>query len=270
MLKFCFGLITILAILGVGIAGFRGQKGERTSIEWFNDMAHQPKAQPQHRTDFFADTRSARPPVPGTVPIGFNLEGRYFQTEGNNLVDGQGGFTNQPDYTNTGRMGDMFGDGIPEQFASRGKDLILRGEQRFNINCAICHGRDAKASGVVKTFGFATIANLTQDNYRQQPDGQIFNTITHGKNTMGAYGPVLTVEDRWAIVSYVRVLQKIGEGKLAAPAPAPAPAAAPAPGTAPAGPQTTPPSSTAPSVPSTPPPSSSAPGTPANTPAPTK
>ena len=226
MLKISFGLLTILGALALGFAGFRGEKTERTHVEWFNDMAHQPKMQPQHRTDFFADGRGARQPVAGTVPIGFNLEGRYYQTEGNNLVDGQGGFSNQPDYTNTGRMGDVWGDGIPEQLASRGMELVQRGQQRFNINCAICHGKDAKGAGVVKTFGFATIANLTQDIYRAQPDGQIFNTITHGKNTMGAYGPVLTVEDRWAIVSYVRVLQKIGEGKLAAPAePAPAPAA---------------------------------------------
>jgi len=218
------GLIAILAILGVGLAGYRGQKGEHTNVEWFNDMAHQAKAQPQHRTDFFADQRSARPPVPGTVPIGFNLEGRYFQTEGNNLVDGHGGFTNQPDYVNTGRMDDMFGDGIPEQFASRGLEFVERGQQRFNINCAICHGRDGKATGVVKAYGMPGIRNITDDGVKAQPDGQIFNTITHGKLTMGAYGPVITVEDRWAIVTYVRALQKAASGKLA-PAPA-APAAA--------------------------------------------
>jgi hypothetical protein len=233
MLKISFGALSIAGVLALGFAGFRGAKSELTHIEWFNDMAHQPKAQPQHRSDMFADTRSARQPVPGTVPIGFNLEGRYFQTEGNNLVDGHGGFTNSPDYQFTGRKGDVYGDGIPKVFAERGRTLLERGQQRFNINCAICHGKSGKGTGVLKSFGMVTIADLTAENFRNQPDGQIFNTITHGKNTMGAYGPVITVEDRWAIVSYVRVLQKIGEGKLAAPPPPPP---APAPGTpAPAG-----------------------------------
>ena len=51
------------------------------------------------------------------------------------------------------------------------------------------------------------MANLQDDRIRQQPDGQIYNTITHGKNTMGAYGPNIAVEDRWAIVAYLRALQ---------------------------------------------------------------
>lgn len=218
MLKFSFGALIIGGVLALGFAGFRGTKGELPHVEWFNDMSHQPKAQPQHRSDFFADQRSARQPIPGTVPIGFNLEGRYFQTEGNNLVNGTGGFTNQPNYLNTGREGEFYGDGIPEEFAKRGAALIERGQERFNIYCAICHGQSGKGTGVVKSYGLMTVADLTAESFRNQPDGQIYNTITHGKNTMGAYGPMIPVEDRWAIVAYVRVLQKIGEGKLAAPA----------------------------------------------------
>jgi hypothetical protein len=232
MLRFSFGTLIIVGVLALGFAGFRGAKTERTHIEWFDDMAHQPKAQPQHRSDFFADTRSARPPVPGTVPIGFNLPGRYDQTEGSNL--GRGSFTNQPTYEQTGRMGDVYGDGLPAELVKHTDALLARGLERFNINCAICHGKDGKGTGVVKTFGMMTVADLTGELFRKQPDGQIFNTITHGKNTMGAYGPVITVEDRWAIVAYVRVLQKIADGSLVAPPPAPTPAPAPAAGTAPA------------------------------------
>ncbi len=215
MLKESFGALIIVAVVGVGFAGFRGQKMRHTPIEWFNDMAHQPKYEPQHRSDFFADTRAARVPVPGTVPIGFNLEGRYFQTGGNNLVDGLGGFTNAPDYFNTGRIGDAYGDGIPEVLAARGATLLARGQQRFNISCAICHGAAGQGNGVVKSFGLVTIRPLLDDLLRAQPDGQIFNTITHGKNTMGAYGPVIAVEDRWAIVAYVRALQTASGAKLA-------------------------------------------------------
>jgi mono/diheme cytochrome c family protein len=59
------------------------------------------------------------------------------------------------------------------------------------------------------------VANLQDDRIRQQPDGQIYNTITHGKNTMGAYGPNIAIEDRWAIVAYIRALQKSQRAQLA-------------------------------------------------------
>ncbi len=214
MLKVSFGALIILAVIGIGFAGLRGDKMGHTPVEWFNDMAHQPKYEPQHRSDFYSDSRAARLPIAGTVPIGFNLPGRYFQTEGNNLVDGTGGFANQPDYFNTGRIGDTYGEGIPEQLASRGADLLTRGQQRYNIYCSICHGAAGLGNGVVKNFGLVTVRPLVDDLLRAQPDGQIFNTITHGKNTMGAYGPVIAVEDRWAIVTYVRALQAATGAKL--------------------------------------------------------
>ena len=214
MLKVSFGIIIIVAVLIVGLAGFRGQKMSHTPVEWFNDMAHQPKYEPQHRSEFFNDTRAARLPIAGTVPIGFNLPGRYFQTEGNNLVDGSCGFTNQPDYYNTGRKGDVYGDGIPEPLAARGAELVARGQQRYDIFCAICHGAAGQGNGVIKSFGLVTVRPLVDDLLRAQPDGQIYNTITHGKNTMGAYGPVIAVEDRWAIVAYVRALQQATGGKF--------------------------------------------------------
>jgi hypothetical protein len=215
MLKASFGALIILAVVGIGFAGFRGDKMGHTPVEWFNDMAHQPKYEPQHRSDFFNDSRAARLPVAGTVPVGFNLKGRYFQTEGNNLVNGMGGFSNQPDYYNTGRMGDVYGDGIPDALAVRGVELLVRGQQRYDIYCGICHGAAGQGNGVVKSFGLATVRPLVDDLLRAQPDGQIYNTIAHGKNTMGAYGPVIPVEDRWAIVAYVRALQTAASAKLA-------------------------------------------------------
>src|SRR6185436_13813881 len=64
------------------------------------------------------------------------------------------------------------------------------------------------------SFGLMTVKPLVDDLLRAQPDGQIYNTITHGKSTMGAYGPVIAVEDRWAIVAYVRALQQAAGGKI--------------------------------------------------------
>src|SRR5690348_4845843 len=120
MLRFSFGVLIIVGVMALGFAGFRGQKSELTHIEWFNDMAHQPRFDPQHTNHFFADGRAERQPVPGTVPIGFTLEGRYDQLGGSNL---SGTFTAQPDYYSTGRMGAVYGDGIPEQLAAKGIDL---------------------------------------------------------------------------------------------------------------------------------------------------
>ena len=216
MLKFGFGAFIILVVTILGIAGFREQKGELTHMEWFNDMAHQPRVNPQVRSDFFADGRAERAPIPGTVPIGYNLPGVYLQTDGNNLVSGIGGFANQPDYFNTGRIGELYGDGIPEVLAARGAALVKRGAERYDINCSHCHGLAGRGTGPVKAFGMVTIADITSELIRKQPDGQIYNTITHGKSTMGAHGPIITVEDRWAIVAYVRALQKVAEGKLTA------------------------------------------------------
>ncbi len=212
MLRISFGAIIIAGVLALGFAGFRGAKSDLTHVEWFNDMAHQPKFQPQHRNDLFADGRAARLPVPGTIPIGLTLPGRQDGTGGSNTG---GTFTFAPDYLNTGRMGTVYGDGIPAQLAAKGHDLLRRGRERYDINCAHCHGSTGAGDGVVKAFGMMTVASLLNEPNVAQPDGKIFNTITHGRSTMGAHGPVITVEDRWAIVAYVRALQKAGSGKLA-------------------------------------------------------
>jgi mono/diheme cytochrome c family protein len=223
MLRISFGAMIIGAVLALGFAGFRGQKGGLTHVEWFSDMAHQPKNQPQHRSEFFNDGRAARLPVPGTVPIGFQLEGRYAQTGANN--DG-GTFTVAPDYFNTGRIGENYGDGIPDLVKKDPVSLLARGQERYGIYCSHCHGVSGAGDGPVKALGFVTIASLiTPGPIVDQPDGKIFNTITHGRSTMGAHGPVIAVEDRWALVAYVRALQKAGSGKFAVAAPAAAPAA---------------------------------------------
>ena len=93
--------------------------------------------------------------------------------------------------------------------------LIPRGQERYNINCAVCHGKAGLANGIVGQYGVAAIANLQDDRIRAMPDGQLFSTITNGKNTMGAYGPQIAIEDRWAIVAYLRALQKSQGVKLA-------------------------------------------------------
>ena len=102
-------------------------------------------------------------------------------------------------------MGGNWGTGIPIEVTAQ---VMERGAQRFNVNCAICHGPSAAGNGIVKQYGLATVVSLQDERIRAMADGEIFDTITHGKNTMMSYGGNVTVNDRWAIIAYLRALQR--------------------------------------------------------------
>jgi mono/diheme cytochrome c family protein len=86
--------------------------------------------------------------------------------------------------------------------------LLERGQQRYQINCLPCHGPLGDGKGITSKFGMSGMANFHDQRLVNMPDGEIFNTITHGKNLMGPYGANVVVEDRWAIIAYVRALQR--------------------------------------------------------------
>jgi mono/diheme cytochrome c family protein len=115
------------------------------------------------------------------------------------------GFSGGTDYYNTGKMGNNWGTGIPVLVTEQ---LMQRGQQRFNINCSPCHGLTAAGNGIVKQYGLNTIATLQDERIRKMADGEVFNTITNGKNTMMSYGGNVPVADRWAIIAYLRALQR--------------------------------------------------------------
>jgi mono/diheme cytochrome c family protein len=121
-------------------------------------------------------------------------------------------FSAGTDYVNTGKMGDQWGTGIPLPVT---RELMERGQQRFNITCAMCHGAAAGGNGITKQYGLATVVSLQDDRLRKMSDGEIFNTITNGKNTMMAYGPNIVVADRWAIIAYLRALQRSQHATIA-------------------------------------------------------
>jgi mono/diheme cytochrome c family protein len=114
-------------------------------------------------------------------------------------------FSQGPDYYDTGKMGDHWGTGFPIDITP---DVMRRGRERFSITCAMCHGATAAGNGITKQYGLATVVTLQDDRIRGMADGEIFNTITNGKNTMMAYGSILTVNDRWAVIAYLRALQR--------------------------------------------------------------
>ena len=90
-----------------------------------------------------------------------------------------------------------------------------RGEDRFNIYCAPCHGRSGDGNGIVVQRGFKPPPSYHIDRLRQAPPGYLFIVITSGFGAMSDYSMQLTAEDRWRVVAYIRALQLAQQGKTA-------------------------------------------------------
>ena len=212
MLRYFFIGLGLFLVGLFAVAGFRGQKSEKPPIEIFPDMDHQPKVKAQVPSEFFADGRGNRQPVPGTVPLGYEApvsKGNPFPDEGKYRMVR---YSSGTDYLNTGRFGDQWGTGIPMPVTA---ELMQRGQERYTIFCGVCHGASGGGNGVAGQYGLVAIASFHQDRLRDMADGEIYNTIAHGKNTMLGYGSKIPVDDRWAIVAYVRALQAAQTATLA-------------------------------------------------------
>lgn len=86
--------------------------------------------------------------------------------------------------------------------------LLARGQQRFNIYCAPCHGQTGEGNGMPKKIGaMAIVANLHDKRIVELADGELFHVVSNGRNNMQGYAPQIPVEDRWAIIAYTRALQ---------------------------------------------------------------
>jgi mono/diheme cytochrome c family protein len=158
---------------------------------------------PESYSQFFADHRTMRTPVPGTI-----ARDRYEEdpSVGTGLLEGQDGYV-------------LIVPPTVVQHAGGLEKLVARGQERFTIYCAPCHGQTGDGKGMVvcknrerptdpcQSRGFAPLPSYEDPRIRQMPDGQLFATITHGVRTMPAYGPQIPAADRWAIVSYVRALE---------------------------------------------------------------
>ncbi len=209
MLRYFFFSFFLAVVAVIVIAGFRGEKSGKSPLIIFPDMDFQPRYDPQHKSGFYADGRAARKAPEGTVPQGYVQPGDYSTTQANNArgITGPQGFSNNLTYSNTGRIGEFWGTGIPEEIEVN-PAFLARGQERYTINCAMCHGAVGDGKGIVSQYGLVGVANIHDSRIRTMPDGQIFEVITHGKGNMGAYGANITVEDRWAIIAYMHALQR--------------------------------------------------------------
>ncbi|MEO0018498.1 MAG: hypothetical protein RLZZ522_1781 [Verrucomicrobiota bacterium] len=236
-MRYFFLIYAIIAVLVVGIFGFRGEKFSKPPIRIFPDMDEQDVLRAQKPEPFFANGMGSRLPVPQTFPRGFNENG--LREIGGIPEQEFGGGTG---YYYTGQVGDYYGTGMPEELkltADNTDDLIRRGREVYTINCALCHGPAGDGQGITTTYGVPVATTATANgrlNLHSQdldapagrifyPDGRLFETITKGKGMMGAYGPNIAIRDRWAVIAYLHTLQA---AKAAMP-PAPEPPKAEAP-----------------------------------------
>ena len=149
-------------------------------------MAEQPKSVPLESSRFFKDRQSARVPVPGTVAR------EYKNTAAPEL--------------SVFKSGTGYVDGLPFPVTL---EVLAHGRERYNIYCAVCHGRNGDGDGPVVQHGFSPPPSFYLDEVRGHPTGLYFDIITNGYGTMGRYSYQVNEPDRWAIIAYIRGLQQL-------------------------------------------------------------
>jgi mono/diheme cytochrome c family protein len=154
-----------------------------SSLACRQDMHDQPKYTPYKPSDFFADQRSARPAIEGTV-----AQGQLFEDE----------------LLHTGRMGGQPSTIFPFPIDDA---TMRRGRERYDIYCSPCHGLTGEGDGMVVQRGYRQPPSFVVDRLRQAPPGHVYDVITNGFGAMPDYAAQVPVRDRWAIAAYIRALQ---------------------------------------------------------------
>ncbi len=192
---------TVALTFLVALAGcMRGSTSSSPPIQINPSMDDQPKVRPQTASTFFHDGASMRQPVPGTVPIGGLKEDTAF-------------------FTGVGADGQP----VATSPVAVNEALVERGRERYVIYCQPCHDARGDGKGIMFQRGNIPTASVHQDRLLKAPDGWFYFVITNGLGMMPAYRWPIPPGDRWAIVAYVRELQR---KRLATTAAAPAEATA--------------------------------------------
>jgi mono/diheme cytochrome c family protein len=198
-------------------------------------MQDQPKMKPFRSTSFFSDGLSARQPVTGTVPRGYLrtdtalFTGKKNKNAGN--ISGTASSTPAgPQPTTTSPTGaNAFPDDVETFPFPITEETVNRGQERFNIFCSVCHGKTGHGDGMIVRRGYRRAASFHDDRLRAAPVGHFFDAITNGWGAMPSYSAQIPVQDRWAIIAYIRALQASQNIKTAVP-PSASPTPTPAPG----------------------------------------
>ena len=209
------------------------------------DMQDQPRYIALRASTTFSDGASARPLVEGTIPRGWLREDELYYTgkmsgarggtpagasggatvnvSQTNTPNIQGGASSQPAGSSvTNASGSNAGGNLGAQQGGAGNaapqdanmfpfpitaDVLTRGQQRYNIYCSVCHGMTGYGDGMIVRRGFRQPPSYHTDQLRQAPVGHCFDVITNGWGAMPDYASQMPVQDRWAIIAYVRALQ---------------------------------------------------------------
>lgn len=173
-------LFTLVVVFWVALlSGNLMWTSNNPPLQIIDDMDDQAKVKPQVSSAFFADGKGTRDPLENTLPI----TGHKYSVELDDV-----------DVKNI--------NNIPAT------DIVLaRGQNRFNIYCSPCHNYDGKGNGLVAQRGFSNPPNL-MENAKNLSDGRIFHIISAGQNIMSSYADKTSELDRWAIVHYIRAMQK--------------------------------------------------------------
>lgn len=187
-------VMTLLLVIPPAIiVAARAATKTEPRIHIIPNMDWQPKIKAQRAFPLFVDDRGTRLPIPGTIARG-ELDNDSHLYRG--VVDEQ------------------WATAFPEQIPIN-SETMQRGQQRFTIYCSMCHGETGDGKGMVhlraverQEANWRPPTSLYDGPVRQQPIGQLFNAITHGVRNMPSYGSQISPEDRWAILLYVRALQR--------------------------------------------------------------
>lgn len=166
-------------------ACLQGSPSDKPAIHLNPNMDDQQRYDAQEKSPFFADGRAMRTPIEGTV-----ARGEFYEDEAYALGKNERG-----DYI----------DLIPVLLDEK---IMMRGQERYNIYCAPCHSMSGDGKGIVVKRGFLPPPSFHQDNVRDFKDGYIYDVITNGVRNMPDYKKQIPIADRWAIVGYVRALQR--------------------------------------------------------------
>lgn len=206
-----------LLLLGVCLAGSACRR----------DMQDQPKMKPFRGTTFFGDGLSSRQPIEGTIPRGFLRDNTALFTGKKTRAPGAAATT--PAQPATEAQANTYPDDVETFPFPITKDMVLRGRQRYDIFCSVCHGLTGNGDGMIVRRGFRRAASFNDDRLRQAPVGHFFDAITNGWGAMPSYAAQIPAQDRWAIIAYIRALQTSQQNPAttsSSPTPTPSPAAA--------------------------------------------
>lgn len=186
MIKYVLIILLALIVITLSIAGVRGTISRQPPILLFDDMVDQPKYKSQAESPFFPDGRTMRLPPAGTIAWGHSPDAP------------------SPDYL----IDDAAAYLVQKNPRKIDMALLQHGQQVFNTYCAVCHGRAGLGNGVTTQYNMSQPANYHLDRLRAETDGYFYKVITEGKGLMGSYGSSIRPADRWAVIAYIRALQR--------------------------------------------------------------